>query len=318
MNATIGGLVAARIATSLLILLLVSLIVFAATLALPGDFAQELLGQSATPEMVKAVRQSMGTDLPPHERYFAWLSGLVRGDPGVSLVNQLPVAEQIGKRLPNSLLLAGLTAMVAVPVALFIGITAAMHQGSRYDRLVNLMTVSLVSVPEFLVATIAVLILAVNLKWLPALSQVSDGQPFLQVARSLLLPVLTLTSIVIAQMARLTRAAIVNTLRAPYIEMAILKGASPARVVLTHALPNTIGPVANAVALSLSSLLGGVVVVETIFNYPGLARLMVDAVSTRDIPIVQACAMIFCAGYLLLVTIADVLAILSNPRLRHH
>jgi len=317
MNATIGRLIATRIGTSIVILLMLSVIVFAATLMLPGDFAQELLGQAATPEIVKAVREQMGVDRPAPERYLRWLAGLLKGDPGISLVNRIPVAEMIGKRLPNSLLLAGLTAAVAVPIALTIGITAAMRQGSNYDRAVTFMTVSMVSVPEFLVATIAVIIFAVKLKWLPALAAVSDGQPWPVMLRSLALPILTLACVIIAQMVRLTRAALVNTLRAPYIEMAILKGASPARVVITHALPNAIGPIANAVALSLSSLLGGVVVVETIFNYPGLARLMVDAVSTRDIPIVQACAMIFCLGYLVLVTIADVLAIASNPRLRH-
>jgi peptide/nickel transport system permease protein len=317
MNTTIMRLIAGRIATSLLIMVLIALIVFAATSLLPGDVAQELLGQSATPEMVSAMRRSLGLDRPPHTRFIEWLAGLLTGNAGKSLVNGLPVAELIGKRLPNSLMLAGATATLAVPIALLLGITAAMRQGSRYDRVVSMATVSIVSVPEFLIATIAVIVLAVNLRWLPALATVSDGHTYLQLARSLVMPVLTLTCVVVAQMARLTRAAVVNTLREPYIEMAILKGARPTRVVWAHALPNAIGPVANAVALSLSSLLGGVVVVETIFNYPGLARLMVDSVSTRDIPVVQACAMIFCAGYLLLVTIADILAILSNPRLRH-
>ncbi|NJO23557.1 MAG: ABC transporter permease [Sphingomonadales bacterium] len=316
MNATVGRLIAHRIATSLGILLLVSLIVFLATSLLPGDVAQEALGQSATPEMVKAMRETLGLDRPPHTRYLSWLGGLLTGDPGKSLVNGLPVAELIGKRLPNSLLLAGLTAAISVPLALVLGISAAMRQGSRYDRIASITTISIVSVPEFLIATIAVLVFAVSLRWLPALSTVSDSQSFLQLLRSLAMPVLTLTCVVVAQMARLTRAAVVNTLREPYIEMAILKGAGPARTVIAHALPNAVGPIANAVALSLSSLLGGVVVVETIFNYPGLARLMVDAVSTRDIPVVQTCAMIFSAGYLLLVTIADVLAIVSNPRLR--
>jgi peptide/nickel transport system permease protein len=317
MNATIGRLIAGRVATSFFILLLIALIVFAATALLPGDVAQELLGQSATPELVQAMRKTLGLDQPPHIRFFGWLTGLATGNPGKSLVNGLPVAELIGKRMPNSLLLAGLTAALAVPIALTLGITAAMRQGSRYDRAVSMATVSIVSVPEFLIATIAVIVFAVNLRWLPALATIRDGQTATEVLRSLAMPVLTLTCVVVAQMARLTRAALVNTLREPYIEMAILKGARPARVVLSHALPNAIGPIANAVALSLSSLLGGVVVVETIFNYPGLARLMVDAVSTRDIPVVQGCAMIFCAGYLLLVTIADVLAIVSNPRLRH-
>jgi peptide/nickel transport system permease protein len=317
MNATIGRLIAGRIATSLVILLLIALIVFAATSLLPGDVAQELLGQSATPEMVAAMRKTLGLDQPPLTRFFAWATGLLSGNPGKSLVNGLPVSELIGKRLPNSLLLAGLTAALAVPIALTLGVTAAMRQGSRYDRAVSMTAISIVSVPEFLIATIAVIVFAVNLRWLPALSAISDGQPLHQLLRALAMPVLTLTCVVVAQMARLTRAAVVNTLREPYIEMAILKGARPARVVVAHALPNAIGPIANAVALSLSSLLGGVVVVETIFNYPGLARLMVDAVATRDIPVVQTCAMIFCAGYLLLVTIADVLAIIGNPRLRH-
>lgn len=317
MNATIAWLIGRRIGTSLVILLLVSAIVFGATLLLPGDVVEETLGQSATPELVAAVRKSLGLDRPPLERYFVWLKGLLSGDPGYSLVNrELRVADMIGKRLPNSLMLAGLTASLAVPIALLIGITAAMKQGSRFDRLLSMMTVSMVSVPEFLIASVAVLIFAVNLRWLPALSSVSDGMPILELLRRLTLPVLTLTMIVVAQMARLTRAAVVNTLRSPYIEMAILKGASPVRVVVAHALPNAIGPIANAIALSLSSLLGGVVVVETIFNYPGLASLMVNGVSTRDLPVVLACAMIFCTGYLTLVTIADVIAIVSNPRLR--
>lgn len=316
MTETITGLIIRRIGTSLVILFGMTIIVFSATLFLPGDVVEETLGQAATPDVVAAVRKSMGLDRPPVERYLGWLAGLVRGDPGISLVNQLPVAQQIGQRLPNSLMLAGLTALLAVPFALLLGITAAMRQGSRYDRTISSLTVSMVSVPEFLVASVAVLILAVNLRWLPALSTISPGMSWDQLLRALAMPVITLTLIVVAQMARLTRAALVNTLRSPYIEMAVLKGASPARVVLLHALPNAVGPIANAIALSLSSLIGGVVVIESIFNYPGLASLMLNAVATRDIPIVLACAMIFSTSYLLLVTIADVLAIVSNPRLR--
>lgn len=317
MNWPLIALIGWRIASNAVILLIVSIIVFAATLGLPGDFAQEILGQSATPELLAAMRKAVGADQPAWLRYFNWLGGLLSGNPGNSLINKIPVADVIAKRLPNSLTLAGLVALISVPLALTLGITAAMRQGSRYDRVVSSMTITMVSVPEFLIATVAVIFFAVQLRWLPALSVLNEGQPLLQTMRSLALPVLTLTCLVVAQMARLTRAAVVNTLRAPYIEMAVLKGASPSRVVVMHALPNTIGPIANAVALSLSSLLGGVVVVETIFNYPGLARLMVDAVSTRDIPIVLACAMIFCTGYLMLVTIADILAIVSNPLLRY-
>jgi peptide/nickel transport system permease protein len=189
-------------------------------------------------------------------------------------------------------------------------------RGSQYDRIAGLVTVGVVSVPEFLVATLAVLLFAVKLHWLPALSSIRDVHTVAQLFRSFAMPVVSLSFVVMAQMARMSRAALIGTLDSSYVEMAVLKGARPARIVLRHALPNALGPIVNAVALSLSFLLGGVIIIETIFNYPGLAKLMVDAVSTRDMPVVQACAMIFCAGYLLLTTLADIAAILSNPRLR--
>lgn len=310
-------LVASRLALGILSLLLVSAAVFAITSLLPGDAAEELLGQHATRETVEALRASLGLDQPAPLRYLHWLGGLLTGDFGRSLANNVPVAQLIGARLPNSLMLAGATAVVSVPLALTIGITAAMWRGSLYDRSVSVLTLSVVSVPEFLVATASVLIFAVHLRWLSALSAASDITSVAQFFRLFALPVATLCCVVIAQMVRLSRAAIIDQLRAPYVEMAVLKGVGPLRIVLWHALPNAIGPIANAVALSLSYLIGGVIIVETIFNYPGIAKLMVDGVSTRDLPLVQACAMIFCAAYLLLVTAADLCAILSNPRLRH-
>lgn len=310
-------LLAGRIATAMLSLLLVSMAVFAITALLPGDVAQEQLGQSATPETVAALRLELGLDRPAVVRYLDWLWGLLTGNPGRSLVNRVPVAQLIGNRLGNSLMLAAATAVVAVPLALTIGITAAMWRGSLYDRVVSMLTLSVVSVPEFLVATAAVLLFAIHLRWLSALSTVSEITSLGQVLRVFAMPVLSLSCVIVAQMVRLTRAAVIDQLQAPYVEMAVLKGASPMRVVLRHALPNAVGPIVNAVALSLSYLLGGVIIVEIIFNYPGIAKLMVDGVSTRDMPLVQACAMIFCAAYLVLVTTADMVAILANPRLRH-
>jgi len=313
----LARLLAARLASGVLTLLIVSLLVFLATEMLPGDVAQAVLGQSATPDAVAALRAAMHLDQPGWLRYLLWLRGLLTLDLGRSLVNGLPVASLIGSRLPNSLLLAGLTALVAVPVALLLGITAAVWRGTAYDRVVGVLTVSAVSVPEFLVATLAVLVFAVRLHWLPAmfygLDLRSPGHMLLVFA----MPVATLSFVVVAQIARMTRAALTNVLDSSYIEMAVLKGVRPLRLVLRHALPNALGPIVNAVALSVSFLLGGVIIVETIFNYPGLAKLMVDGVSTRDMPLVQACAMIFCAAYLLLVLLADLLAILANPRLRH-
>lgn len=317
MNATIGWLLLNRLVVAVVTLWFVATAVFVITNLLPGDVAQELLGQAATPEAVAGLRRALGLDVNPVQRYLAWLGRLVMGDPGSSLVNGQPVAALIGSRLGNSLLLAGITALVAVPLALALGISAAVFRGSVFDRVVGAGTVLAVSIPEFLVASAAVLIFAVQLKWVPALSQLGRVEGLSDLVRIFALPVLTLTFVIIAQMARMTRAALVDVLSSSYVEMARLKGASQGRIVLAHALPNAIGPIANAIAFSLSFLLGGVIIVETIFNYPGIAKLMVDGVATRDLPLVQACAMLFCAAYLILVTAADVAAILANPRLRH-
>jgi peptide/nickel transport system permease protein len=317
LNRVILILLVQRIALALLSLLAVSVIVFAITAVLPGDAAQEQLGQEATPEALAALRAQMGLDVPAPQRYLRWLAGMFSGQLGVSSTTQLPVSELIGSRLPNSLLLAAVTALFSVPIALTLGIAAAVWRGSWFDRAASMGAVAVVSVPEFLVATLAVLVFAVQLRWLPALSYVNDIESLGQMLRAFAMPVLTLCCVIIAQMMRMTRAAVIDQLEAPYIEMVRLKGASPLRMVMAHALPNAVGPIANAVALSLSYLLGGVIIVETIFNYPGIAKLMVDGVSQRDMPLVQACAMLFCAAYLILVTTADICGIVANPRLRH-
>lgn len=316
MNSTIARLVGGRLAVGVLTLLIVSLVVFFLTSLLPGDAVQEQLGQEATPEALAALRAQLGLDLPVHLRYFNWLGGLITGNPGISLVNGMPVDDMIASRLPNTLKLAAVTTLVSVPLALTIGILSAMYRGSIFDRYSNMLAVFAVSVPEFLIATIAVLIFAVKLGWLSALSRNVEVESFGELVRIYALPVLTLCCVLTAQMARMTRAAVVDQLSASYVEMAILKGARPIRVVLRHALPNAIGPIANAVALSLSYLLGGVVIVESIFNYPGVATLMVNGVVTRDMPLIQACVMLFSLGFLMLVLLADLCAILSNPRLR--
>lgn len=317
MNTTILRMVAGRILSGAGSLLAVSLVVFAITSVLPGDAAQEKLGQDATPEAVAALRKEMGLDRSAVARYADWLGGIVTGDPGKSIVNGVPVAEAVASRLPNSLLLAAVTAAFAVPLALGLGILCALWRGSTFDRVTSMTTVAVVCVPEFLVATLAVLVFAVHLKWLPALSTAASLSSPGEMLRSFALPVLALGSVIMAQMLRMTRAAVIDQLGAAYIEMVRLKGATAARTVLFHALPNAVGPIANAVALSLSYLLGGVIIIEVIFNYPGIAKLMVDAVAQRDMPLVQACTMIFCAAYLILVLLADVCGIVANPRLRH-
>lgn len=316
MNRRILSLVMSRLLIALITLVIVSFAVFFATMMLPGDTATILLGQAATPEAVAGLRTAMHLDEPAIIRFMRWFGGLVTGDLGTSYANDMPIADLIAGRFINTLKLAGVTALFSVPIALTLGITAAMMRGSLYDRVVTILTIGVISVPEFMVATSAVLLFAVYLKWLPALSLANEVHSITDLLRVYAMPVITLTFVVSAQMIRMTRAAVVETLNTPYVEMALLKGASRQRIVLKHALPNALGPIVNAVALSLSYLLGGVIIVETIFNYPGIAKLMVDAVATRDLPLIQSCAMIFCVGYLILITLADILAILSNPRLR--
>ncbi len=309
-------LVIQRLGIALLTLIIVSFAVFFATELLPGDVAEILLGQAATPEAVAGLRSAMGLDEPAFSRFIGWLVGLAGGDLGTSYVNNTEVVDLLSGRLSNSLRLAGVTTLVSVPIALSLGIGAAMWRGSLFDRVVTVLTISVISVPEFMVATLAVLIFAVWLDWLPALSYGVDTSSLGAMLKAYAMPVSTLSFVISAQMIRMTRAAVIETINTPYVEMALLKGASRKRMVLVHALPNALGPIANAVALSLSYLVGGVIIVETIFNYPGVAKLMVDAVSTRDLPLIQSCAMIFCVSYLLLITLADLIAILSNPRLR--
>ncbi|PSC05313.1 ABC transporter permease [Alsobacter soli] len=316
MNSFVWSLVGGRVLVAVFTLLVVSFTVFCATAILPGDVAEVLLGQAATPEAVAGLRAAMHLNDPALLRFVRWLAGLASGDLGKSYANNMQVAQLIGPRLLNSLKLAGITTLFSVPIALALGIAAAILRGSVFDRALTFLTIAVISVPEFMVATTAVLLFAVHLKWLPALSFAREATSFWDLLRIYAMPVITLAFVISAQMIRMTRAAMIETLDTPYVEMARLKGASPTRIVLRHALPNALGPIVNAVALSLSYLLGGVIIVETIFNYPGIAKLMVDAVSTRDLPLIQSCAMIFCLVYLLLITVADVIAILSNPRLR--
>ncbi|KJF69149.1 MULTISPECIES: ABC transporter permease [Rhizobium] len=316
MNSRILSLIARRLVVMLTTLLIVSFIVFSATSLLPGDTATILLGQSATPEAVAGLRTAMHLDDPALLRFVRWLFGLLRGELGTSYANNMAIADLIGPRFINSMKLAGITTVIAVPLALTLGISSAMLRGTLYDRAVTILTIGVISVPEFMIATLAVLLFAVYLKWLPALSLVSEVHTLFDVLRVYAMPVITLTFVVSAQMIRMSRAAVIETLDTPYVEMALLKGAPRMRIVLRHALPNALGPIVNAVALSLSYLVGGVIIVETIFNYPGIAKLMVDGVATRDLPLIQSCAMIFCVGYLLLITTADIIAIMSNPRLR--
>jgi len=313
-----------RLGLGLVTLFIVSLIISFLVELLPGDFATRVLGQAATPDTVAAFRQEIGLDRSPVVRYVEWLGGVVQGDFGVSFAgagslsgNRRAVSDLIAPRLENTLFLAALAASVAVPLALGLGLLAALYRNSIFDRAVNLVTLTSIASPEFFVGYILALFLAVKWKVFPSISMVDAGMSVWEQAYRCALPALTLVLVIVAHMMRMTRASIINLLASPYIEMARLKGISPSRVIVHHALPNAWAPIANVVAVNLAYLVVGVVVVEAVFAYPGIGQLMVDAVSRKDIPVVQGCALIFAGVYILLNLAADVVAIVTNPRLLH-
>ncbi len=310
-------MIARRLGFGLGTLLAVSIIIAGAVELLPGDLAQEILGQSATEENLAQFRKELGLDKPVYERYLTWLGGMVQGDFGKSLANQREISELMGVRLKNTLYLAAIAAVISVPLSLFLGILAALYRNGIYDRTVNVTTLSSISFPEFFVAYILIFVLSVHLDLLPSISNISEDLDAGERLRRAVLPALTLTLVVVAHMMRMTRAAIINLLASPYIEMARLKGLKPGRIITKHALPNALAPIINVVVLNLAYLIVGVVVVEVVFVYPGLGQLLVDSVSKRDIPVVQACCLVFAMTFILLNLLADVLSILSNPRLLH-
>ena len=310
-------LIASRIILAVITLFAVSALIFMAADMLPGDIATEILGQAATPESLAAIREELNLNRPVLERYFDWLGSFMSGDMGKSLASSRPIADILLPRLDNTIFLATYTAIIAVPLSLFLGLISAIRQGGWIDRSVSVLTLFSISVPEFLVAYILVYIFAVHLGWLPAISMVSDEISFTEKLYVTVLPVVTLVMTVLAHMTRMTRIAVINILSQPYIEMAYLNGIQKARVVLLHALPNAVAPVVNVVALNLAYLIVGVLIIEVVFVYPGMGQLMIDSVSKRDLPVVQACALIFAIVYIALNLLADLLAILSNPRIRH-
>lgn len=306
-----------RLGLGLLTLFIVSIVIFAAVEMLPGNFAQLILGQSATPDAVAAIEHQLGLDQPAYIRYLHWLGGALQGDFGVSLGNDRPIAGQMSLRFANTLFLALVAACIAVPLAVTIGVLAALWRNSWFDRVANVATLTSISSPEFFLAYVLMLFLAVMLPIFPSISTVREGMPFFERLDMTLLPALTLTLVVTAHMMRMTRASIINLLASPYIEMARLKGLKPLRIITRHALPNALAPIINVIAINLAYLITGVVVVEVVFIYPGIGNWFVDAVKTRDIPVVQACCLVFAAAYILLNLTADVLSILTNPRLRN-
>ena len=311
------ALIGRRLLIGVFILLIVSVLVFAGTEILPGDVATAILGQSATTELVALIRERLLLDDPVYLRYLHWLGGLVTGNLGTSLVNGADLGGEVGVRLFNTFFLAILTASVAVPLSIVLGLLSALKPNGALDRTISTVTLALISLPEFLTAIILVTLFAVTWKFFPAIVNIRSDDGLIDIMRALVLPVATLVCAVLAHMVRMTRTVVLNVLTSPPIEMALLKGVPRWRILIVHALPNALAPIVNVIALNLAYLIAGIVVIETLFNVLGLGRFTVESVQNRDIPAVQVCAMIFCAVYVLLNLLADVISIIANPRLRH-
>ena len=310
-------LLAQRIALSLFLLLMISALIFAGTMILPGDVAQSILGQSATPEALANLRADLGLNDPPLTRYFEWLFGALQGDLGTALTSGQDITSAIGSRLSNTLFLAFWAAIIAVPLAIFLGLLAVRYKDRWPDKLISGVTLASISIPEFLIGYVLMYLIAVKLRWFPSVAMINDSMSLWQKLNSIALPVAVLTLVVLAHMMRMTRAAILNVMQSAYIETAELKGLSTFKVIWRHAFPNSVAPIVNVVMLNLAYLVVGVVVIEVVFVYPGMGQYLVDHVSKRDVPVVQACGLIFAAVYIGLNMVADIVSILANPRLRH-
>jgi len=311
-----------RLGLGLITLFAVSIIIFSSLQMLPGGYAQNILGQGATPETVANFNHQLGLDRPAPIRYLEWIGNALQGDFGNSYSGttgtiKRSVSAIIAPRLYNTFFLAAMAAVIAVPLSLLLGVLAALYRNSWYDRIVNSVTLTTIAMPEFFIAYILMFFLAVQHRWFYTLSTVSENTPFWEHVSRAALPAATMTLVIVAHMMRMTRASIINLLSSPYIEMAQLKGISKSQVIVRHALPNAWAPIATVIAFNLAYLVVGVVVVEVVYVYPGIGQMMVDAVSSRDMPVVQACALIFAATYILLNLLADVVAITTNPRLLH-
>ena len=310
-------LVAQRLALSMILLLAASVLIFAGTMILPGDVAQSILGQSATEQSLANLREELGLNQPPVTRYLSWLGGVLQGDLGTALTNGKDIAESVGYRLKNTLFLAATAAIISVPLAIFLGLLAVRYRDRWPDKLISGITLTSISIPEFLIGYLLMYFIGVKLGMFSSVAMINDGMSFLEKLNAIALPVMVLVLVVLAHMMRMTRAAILNVMQSAYIETAELKGLSTFNVIAKHAFPNAISPIVNVVMLNLAYLVVGVVVIEVVFVYPGMGQYLVDHVTKRDVPVVQACGIIFAAVYIGLNMVADIVSILANPRLRH-
>jgi peptide/nickel transport system permease protein len=309
-------LIVRRVLFSLVTLLLVSLIVFAILEILPGDVATRILGRDATAESLAVLRTQLGLDRPAAARYLVWLGGLVTGDLGQSLVSSRPIAEILAPRIFNTVLLSLYAFILYLPLTVVPAIVQALTRDRAPDHALSVVTLVLLSMPDFLLATILLLAFVLWIPVLPAISLVDESSSFTEYLSAMTLPAVTLAVVMAVYAVRMLRDNLIEVLDSDYVRMAELKGLSRARVLLRHALPNALVPTLNVTALNLAYLVGGVVVVEKVFSYPGFGTLLVDSLQLRDLPVIEATVMIAALVYVAANLVADIAAILLNPRLR--
>ncbi|MEU6609213.1 ABC transporter permease [Streptomyces shenzhenensis] len=307
---------ARRVSAAVGTLFLSSVLVFLAVQALPGDVAGQILGKDATPDAVAALRGKLGLDRPAWERYADWMAGALHGDFGTSLVSQRPVGGEVAAHLANSALIAGVTVLFAVTGSIVLGVIAGLYRDRWPDHLIS--TVSLVgmSVPEFVVATVLVLCFSIALPWFPAVVLYGPDASVGQLLPAVWLPALALAVVMAAYIVRMARTSVIDVMAGEYVTTARLKGLSSWRVVTRHALPSALLPTLHVIALNVAWLVGGVAVVENVFNYPGIGKLMLSSVQNRDLPVIQAVALVSAVVYTVCNLAADLGAMALDPKLR--
>lgn len=299
-----------------LTLLLTSLVIFTITQLLPGDVARVILGREASETALQALRERLGLDRPALVQYLSWLGAFVSGDWGTSFATDQAVRPLVLERLGNSLLLAGLTLLIAVPIAVALGVLAALTAGRWPDTLISVGSLAVVGLPEFVTGLVLIQVFAFGLGWFPASAAVAPDASLLEKLPMLVLPAITATLVLLAYIARLTRASVLEELQRPYVRTATLKGLRPAEVIVGHVLRNALLPTITVVAISVGWLISGLIVVENVFNYPGLGRLLTFAIDRRDVPLLQAISLVAVLVFALANLVADLLYALLNPRIR--
>tara|TARA_A100001011_G_scaffold249545_1_gene257853 strand:- start:206 stop:1162 length:957 start_codon:yes stop_codon:yes gene_type:complete len=309
-------LILKRLGLGIITIVLVSLIIFVGVEVLPGDACTSFLEREAYGVMLENCRRDLGLNTPAIERYMNWTFNALQGDLGYSLSGQMPINEVIGPRIRNSLVLATASMLIGIPLAVMLGIITALWRDKLTDIIISTIAIFSMTIPEFISATLLILIIAIWLDLLPGIVIISSSSSIWELLPNIILPVIAISMVMTAHMLRMVRSSVIQVMASDYVQMAILKGVPYWKMVFYHVLPNALLPAINIIALTIAWLLGGVVVTEVVFNYPGLGRLVIDAISDRDLPVVQALALILSLIYVGVNLIADLLTLVANPRLR--